>query len=132
MSICPITFSWKHVLEPHIIQVEPSYGEIAPKSFALMDVLITGVKPGKLVDDIACYVENAQEPVYLHVEADVKGPELTIQEAAVDFGLVQIGTVAKSFVTINNISNLPLKWHLNCLEHKVVINYSINFYNLKA
>jgi hypothetical protein len=37
-----------------------------------MDVLITGVKPGKLVDDIACYVENADEPVRLHVEAEIR------------------------------------------------------------
>jgi hypothetical protein len=37
-----------------------------------MDVLVTGVKPGKIVEDIACYVENAEEPVRLHVEADIK------------------------------------------------------------
>lgn len=37
-----------------------------------MDVLITGVKPGKLIDDIACYVEFANEPVHLHVEAEIK------------------------------------------------------------
>ena len=28
MSICPINFNWRQVLEPHVIQVEPSYGEI--------------------------------------------------------------------------------------------------------
>lgn len=28
MSICPINFNWKQILEPHVIQVEPSYGEI--------------------------------------------------------------------------------------------------------
>lgn len=28
MSICPINFNWKQVLDPHVIQVEPSYGEI--------------------------------------------------------------------------------------------------------
>jgi hypothetical protein len=28
MSLCPINFQWKQVLEPHVIQVEPSYGEI--------------------------------------------------------------------------------------------------------
>lgn len=116
MSISPITFSWKSILEPHIIQVEPAYGEIAPKSYALMDVLITGVKPGKLIDDISCYVENADEPIKLHIEADIKGPEAKIKEAAVDFGLVQIGTVVESFVTLENISNLPLEWNMSVLE----------------
>jgi hypothetical protein len=37
-----------------------------------MDALITGTKPGKLVDDIPCYIEFADEPIYLHVEADIK------------------------------------------------------------
>lgn len=37
-----------------------------------MDVLITGVKPGKLIDDLACYIEYADEPVILHVEAQIK------------------------------------------------------------
>lgn len=37
-----------------------------------MDVLITGVKPGKLIDDLACYIEYADEPVNLHVEAQIK------------------------------------------------------------
>jgi hypothetical protein len=37
-----------------------------------MDVLITGTKPGKIVDDIPCFVEYADEPIYLHVEADIK------------------------------------------------------------
>ena len=39
MSLCPISFQWKQILEPHVIQVEPSYGEIGilkkffPKKF---------------------------------------------------------------------------------------------------
>jgi hypothetical protein len=49
-----------------------------------------------------------------------KGPELVIKEAAVDFGLVQMGNKIKSFVTIENISNLPLKWHLICAEFQVI------------
>ena len=73
MSICPIKFSWKQVLtKQHVLQVEPSFGEIAPKSYALMDVLVTGAEPGRIVDDIACHVEHSDEPVYLHVEADIK------------------------------------------------------------
>lgn len=72
MSICPINFNWRQIIDSHVIQVEPSYGEIAPKSYALMEALITGTKPGKLVDDIACFVEFSDEPIYLHIEADIK------------------------------------------------------------
>jgi hypothetical protein len=28
MSLCPVSFQWKQIVEPHVIQVEPSYGEI--------------------------------------------------------------------------------------------------------
>jgi hypothetical protein len=72
----PINFNWKQILDSHIIQVEPSFGEIAAKSYVLMDVLITGTKPGFLNDNIACYVEFADEPVYLHVEAEFKVKQL--------------------------------------------------------
>lgn len=37
-----------------------------------MDVLITGVKPGRIIEDIGCFVEHAEEPVLLHIEADIK------------------------------------------------------------
>jgi len=86
-----------------------------------MDVLITGTKPGKIVEDIPCYVEFADEPVYFHIEAEIKGPELIIREAGLDFGLVQIGNESKSFIIIENISNLPLCWNLSCPENFKVI-----------
>lgn len=88
-----------------------------------MDALITGTTPGKLVDDIPCYIEFAEEPIYLHIEADIKGPEAVIQEAGLDFGLVQIGDIAKSYMTIENISNLPLKWSLSCSEHTELFEF---------
>jgi hypothetical protein len=37
-----------------------------------MDVLVTGTRPGSLNEDVACYVEFAEEPVFLHVEAQIK------------------------------------------------------------
>ncbi len=36
MSICPISFNWKQVLDSSVIQVEPSYGEIG--SFASFEM----------------------------------------------------------------------------------------------
>jgi hypothetical protein len=72
MSICPLHFNWKQILKPHLIQVEPAYGEIAPKNFNQMEILITGIKPGRLIDDIFCMIENSDEPARLHIEADIK------------------------------------------------------------
>lgn len=85
-----------------------------------MDVLITGVKPGRLVDNIACYVDYADEPAMLHVEAQIKGPEAVLLEPNVDFGLVKLGETARSFITLENISNLPLAWSLKCLDTNLV------------
>lgn len=45
---------------------------------------------------------------------------MIIQEAGIDFGLVQIGTICKTFITIENISNLPLNWTLAALSHSVI------------
>jgi hypothetical protein len=55
-----------------------------------------------------------------------KGPELVIQEAGLDFGLVQIGTICESFITIENISNLLAKWTLSALSHKVIFYSLLN------
>lgn len=51
----------------------------------------------------------------------LKGPEGVIQEANVDFGLVKLGETARSYVTLENISNLQLNWKLKCLENQVYI-----------
>lgn len=88
-----------------------------------MEALITGTKPGKLIEDIPCYIEFAEEPIYLHVEADIKGPEAVIQEAGLDFGLVEIGDISKSYITIENISNLALKWTLSCSDNQEMFEF---------
>ena len=59
----------------------------------------------------------------------IKGPEAILREAAIDFGLVKIANTSKSFITIDNISSLPLKWHLRCLENEVYFYiYIFNFF----
>jgi hypothetical protein len=114
MSICPINFNWKQIVDPYVIQVEPSYGEIAPKSYALMEVLITGTTPGFISDNIPCFIEFVDEPIFLRVEAEIKQPECVIHEKNIDFGLLPLGQSAKTNLTIENISTLPIKWSLVC------------------
>lgn len=114
MSICPINFNWKQIVDPYVIQVEPSYGEIAPKSYALMEVLITGTSSGFINDKVPCFIEFVDEPIYLHVEAEIKQPECIVHERNIDFGLLPLGKSARSNLTIENISTLPIKWSLEC------------------
>ena len=88
MNVCPINFNWKQIVEPYVIQVEPSYGEIgrlqllklnisskfmftlAPKSYALMEVLISSPVPVVINDQIGCVIGD--QTIFLQVEANVK------------------------------------------------------------
>ena len=37
-----------------------------------MEVLVTGTFAGKIKEQIACYIEFVENPIYLIVEADIK------------------------------------------------------------
>ena len=50
----------------------------------------------------------------------MKGPECIIHEPNIDFGLLKVGSTSKSYITIENISNLPLAWHLDCDDSDVL------------
>jgi hypothetical protein len=44
-----------------------------------------------------------------------------VREAGIDFGLVKLGDSARTFFTLENISNLPLNWSLKSVEYQVYI-----------
>jgi hypothetical protein len=44
----------------------------AAKSYALMEVLVTGTAPGIIKDQIPCFIEFVENPIYLSVEAEIK------------------------------------------------------------
>lgn len=37
-----------------------------------MEVLITGIRPGKIVEKVACHIEFVEDPIFLLVEAEIK------------------------------------------------------------
>ena len=55
---------------------------------------------------------------------------MIIQEAGLDFGLVQIGTICETFISIENISNLQVKWTLQPLSHKVNEKFLTFFFKI--
>jgi hypothetical protein len=55
-------------------------------------------------------VENLDEPIHLFVEADVKGPEITVDNADLNFGLVRLGNTVCMDLVIRNTSHIPAKW----------------------
>ena len=46
----------------------------------------------------------------------MQGPEAIVHEADVDLGLVEIGSMAKSFFTLENLSPLQVAWNLSCAD----------------
>ena len=43
----------------------------------------------------------------------MKGPDLVIDQPDVNFGLVQMGCVAQSSLTLRNFSRVPARWQIH-------------------
>lgn len=44
---------------------------------------------------------------------DIQGPEITIDEASIEFGLVREGSIEERWITVRNQSRIPATWSLN-------------------
>ncbi|XP_041367117.1 deleted in lung and esophageal cancer protein 1-like [Gigantopelta aegis] len=114
-SFSVITFQWEPHTEKHIIEVEPPNGELDPGMAVDLELGLTGVEPGKISTTLYCYVMNMDEPLALHVEFEVKGPELTIREPDINFGLVRLGQSVTKEMTLTNQSQVTTPWTVtNC------------------
>ncbi|CAG2230526.1 unnamed protein product [Mytilus edulis] len=107
-----VTFTWQPCNEKHILEVEPPFGELDPGMAMDMEISITGAEPGKVIDNLYCYVMNLDEPLHLHVEADFKGPELQIEEPDINFGLIRLGQSITKEITLMNKSQIITKWSI--------------------
>ncbi|XP_071158552.1 deleted in lung and esophageal cancer protein 1-like isoform X2 [Mytilus edulis] len=107
-----VTFTWQPCNEKHILEVEPPFGELDPGMAMDMEISITGAEPGKVIDNLYCYVMNLDEPLHLHVEADFKGPELQIEEPDINFGLIRLGQSITKEITLVNKSQIITKWSI--------------------
>ncbi|KAK3108686.1 hypothetical protein FSP39_013370 [Pinctada imbricata] len=108
-----ITFQWQPFHDKYILEVEPPFGELDPGMAMDLEMSITGTEPGKIEHTLYCYVMNLDEPLHLPVEAEFKGPEVTIDAADINFGLVRLGNMVEREITINNLSQMPTKWSLH-------------------
>ncbi|XP_071102579.1 deleted in lung and esophageal cancer protein 1-like [Haliotis cracherodii] len=111
-SFSTITFQWQPHSDKHIIEVEPPFGELDPGMAMDLELSLTGVEPGKISTTLYCFVMNMDDPLALHIEAEMKGPEITVEEPDVNFGLVRLGQSVQRTVTLYNQSQLVTKWHI--------------------
>ncbi|XP_013414779.1 deleted in lung and esophageal cancer protein 1 [Lingula anatina] len=122
-SLSSVVFRWERCSDPHILQVEPPMGELGPGCIMDCELSVTGTAPGKINHTLMCHIDNLDQPVPLHIEAEIKGPEVVLENADVNFGLVRMGMEASCEILLRNTCQVPAKWTLqespDCLQGKV-------------
>ncbi|KAG8138712.1 hypothetical protein E2320_001516 [Naja naja] len=107
-----ITFRWGKIFDCDIVEVEPSTGKLDAGGSHVFEFVITGGKPGHSSHKLECEITHSEESVFLYIEADFKGPLLTIDVTSFDMGLIKLGEKVKCAFEIENLSQLPGKWKM--------------------
>ncbi|XP_068604350.1 deleted in lung and esophageal cancer protein 1 [Brachionichthys hirsutus] len=113
-----IAFNWERSSSSHIIEVVPATGRIEENECFDFDLLVTGVKPERLVTTLDCSIEHAHQPVTLALEVSFKGPVVTLSEPSVDFGLVKLGERPQTSLLLTNATQLEASWALKEREDR--------------
>ncbi|XP_053116258.1 deleted in lung and esophageal cancer protein 1 isoform X2 [Hemicordylus capensis] len=107
-----VKFVWERISNCDIIEVVPPTGKIRANEHHTFEFIITGGKPGHSTHDMLCTIVHSAEPVVLHVEADFKGPVLSIDTPSLDLGLIKLGRKVLCTFEIANLSQLTGKWKM--------------------
>ncbi|KAM6977672.1 deleted in lung and esophageal cancer protein 1 [Aplochiton taeniatus] len=107
-----IRFQWEKISDTHIVEVEPSTGELEVNECFDLELFLTGGKPGKVVTSLLCHIQHHHQPVSLSIEATFKGPCLSLNVPSVDLGLLRLGDQALSTVLLTNTTELEASWTL--------------------
>ncbi|KAI4901416.1 hypothetical protein NFI96_018546 [Prochilodus magdalenae] len=117
-----ICFQWERVSDCHIIEVEPSSGDIEMNECFDLNLILTGGQPGHFSTTLQCHVKHHNSPVGLPIEATFKGPQLTLSVPSLDLGLLQLGQEICSTLQICNSSPLEAHWSLKELADGSVVS----------
>ncbi|KAI7792764.1 putative deleted in lung and esophageal cancer protein 1, partial [Triplophysa rosa] len=112
-----ICFEWERVTDSHVIEVEPSAGEIEMNECFDLELVLTGRKPGHFTSTLQCHIQHHPKPVGLAIEVTFKGPCCTVNVPGLDFGLLQLGDESISTIQITNNSLLDAHWSLQKLSN---------------
>ncbi|XP_056306524.1 deleted in lung and esophageal cancer protein 1 [Danio aesculapii] len=111
-----IHFEWERVIDSHVIEVEPSSGEIERNECFDMELYLTGRSPGHFTSTLQCHVLHHPKTIGLAIEATFKGPHCSVNVPNLDFGLLQMGNESLLTVEITNNSLLDAHWSLEELS----------------
>ncbi|CAL8294151.1 unnamed protein product [Lota lota] len=107
-----VFFHWERMNSCHVLEVEPSGGEIEVNACVELDLVVTGGRPERLVTSLLCHIEHQQQPLRLPVEVSFKGPRLTLSDPSLDLGLLRLGEESRTTVLLTNTSPLEASWSL--------------------
>uniref|UniRef100_UPI003AAEDB9A deleted in lung and esophageal cancer protein 1 n=1 Tax=Centroberyx gerrardi TaxID=166262 RepID=UPI003AAEDB9A len=107
-----ILFQWERMSSCHIIEVEPSTGELEMNECFDLDLVVTGGKPERVVTSLLCHIEHHHKPVTLAVEVSFKGPTVTINVPSLELGLLRLGEQTQASVLLTNPTQLEASWSL--------------------
>ncbi|CAF3429846.1 unnamed protein product [Rotaria sp. Silwood1] len=108
-SISPLMVNWANMLGEHIIHVEPVVAEIPADATCQFTLILTGTKVGPAKLELPFKLDGIDDYGYLHVEAEIIGPDLEIDHATLDFGLIEYGEAIEKIIKIKNLSPIIAK-----------------------
>ncbi|XP_021244314.1 deleted in lung and esophageal cancer protein 1 isoform X2 [Numida meleagris] len=107
-----IKYTWEKITTSAIMEVEPRTGVIDRNRCCEFDLMITGIRPGRVSHNLQCQIEHSPEPVVLHVEAAFKGPLLRIGVPSLCLGLIKPGESVVGTFEIQNLCQQPARWKM--------------------
>ncbi|CAF1531605.1 unnamed protein product, partial [Adineta steineri] len=128
-SISPLIINWMSVVGDEIINVEPVAAEIPPDATCQFTLILTGTKTGLVKVEVPYEIDGIDEYGYFHVEAEIIGPDVAIDPAPIDFGLVEYGETIEKIFKIKNTSPIIAKCRVeevNKNESKPVLSLPDN------
>ncbi|XP_071812080.1 deleted in lung and esophageal cancer protein 1-like isoform X2 [Apostichopus japonicus] len=108
----PAFFKWETLSDCDIVEIQPTQGQIPGRSTIDLEVTVTAGRVGPLEETVLCHIENQTAPVFLKLQASVKGPAIVIDTPSIDFGLVQFGNSASVDLVIRNESQVAAKYRI--------------------
>ncbi|KAL1006248.1 hypothetical protein UPYG_G00069720 [Umbra pygmaea] len=108
-----ISFQWDRITDCHIIEVEPPAGEIEVNECCDLELVLTGGRPGTVESILLCHVQHHLQAVALPIQVTFKGPQVKVNVARLDLGLIRLGDQSQTSLVLTNTSQLDAPW---CLQ----------------
>ncbi|CAF0848051.1 unnamed protein product [Rotaria sordida] len=108
-SISPLMVNWANMIGEQIINVEPVVAEIPADATCQFTIILTGTKVGQAKVELPFKLDGIDDYGYLHVEADIIGPDIEIDPSTLDFGLIEYGEIIEKIIKIKNLSPIIAK-----------------------